>query len=63
MSAATRQRTCAGCGKRIAENEMTDIEPLIDPSIRYVVVHKKCSTFVHHESTTQACHDALTRVA
>lgn len=47
MSAAHRQRTCAACGGELAEDDPVSVEPLIDPSVRYVAVHWLCSTFVH----------------
>jgi hypothetical protein len=45
MSAAKRQRTCAACGGEFARGERTDLEPLIDDSIRYLAVHAGHSTF------------------
>jgi hypothetical protein len=45
MSAASRQRTCAACGGEFRVGERTDLEPLIDDSIRYLAVHAGHSTF------------------
>lgn len=47
MSAAHRQRTCAACGGELHEDDHVSVEPLIDPSVRYVAVHWDHSTFVH----------------
>lgn len=45
MSQISRQRTCPACGQEIREGELTSIEALIDPSVRYIVVHWGHSTF------------------
>ena len=48
MSLARRQDTCAFCGKHFEKNDRVNIEPLIDPIIRYVAVHWNESTFTIH---------------
>jgi hypothetical protein len=45
VSAAERQRTCAACGGPFAEGEPTDVEVLLDGTVRYVAVHSGHSTF------------------
>lgn len=45
MSLIRRQSTCALCGKEFKEKELINVEPLIDPIIRYVAVHWNESTF------------------
>lgn len=47
MKMVDRQKTCPACGKVLNSSEGVSVEPLIDPSIRYVLCHSKCSTFVH----------------
>lgn len=49
MSAASRQQTCAACGRDLAEVESTGLEPLIDPIVRYVAVCWSCTTFIDSE--------------
>lgn len=45
MSLANRQKTCAACGRELLPGEQVTVEPLIDPSIRYIVIHWNESTF------------------
>lgn len=45
MSAASRQKTCACCGREIKEGDRTNLEPLVDGLIRYVVTLWGHSTF------------------
>lgn len=42
------QQTCPVCVKSLL-GMPTDLEPLIDPVIRYIAVHCGCSTFVHRK--------------
>ncbi|TQJ05930.1 hypothetical protein FB471_5775 [Amycolatopsis cihanbeyliensis] len=44
MSAAARQKTCAGCGQPLTVPQRTNVEPLIDGQVRYVAVHWGCTT-------------------
>lgn len=47
-SQAARQVTCAVCGGRLLDDETPiSMEPLIDPSIRYIYVHWNCHSFVY----------------
>lgn len=45
MSAVSRQKTCACCGQDIKEGDRTNLEPLVDGIIRYVVTLWGHSTF------------------
>jgi hypothetical protein len=44
MSAVKRQRTCAACGAPLLPEQLTDLEPLLDGTVRYVAVHAGHST-------------------
>ncbi len=44
-SAAERQRSCAGCGRRFQAGERTGLEAFLDGEVRYAAVHIECSTF------------------
>jgi hypothetical protein len=46
MSLINHQVTCACCGRKLAA-ATSSLEPLIDPSVRYVAVHPNCHTFTH----------------
>lgn len=50
MSAAKRQRTCAACGGAFERGERTELEPLIDGSVRYLAVHPWHSTHPPHRT-------------
>lgn len=54
MSIKSRQKTCAGCGRPIADGENVNVEPLVDNNIRYVVTHWGCNTFVYHHHREEA---------
>lgn len=43
--AAERQRTCAACGGPFAPGEHTEVEVLLDGTVRYVAVHPGHSTY------------------
>lgn len=45
MSLASRQHTCACCGKEIIDKDNIELEPLVDSSVRYIAIHCGCSTF------------------
>lgn len=45
MSLAHRQKTCVCCGRPLETGQRTNIEPLIDPTVRYVIVHYGESSF------------------
>lgn len=49
MSLASRQHTCAYCGKEIRDGDEIELEPLVDSSVRYVATHCGCSTFTRHQ--------------
>jgi hypothetical protein len=52
MSLASRERSCAACGREFEPGEGFDIEPLIDQGVRYLAVHKNHSTFSSHHTFT-----------
>ncbi|WP_020670855.1 hypothetical protein [Amycolatopsis nigrescens] len=45
MSLASRQKTCAACGKPFRCGDRTEVEPFIDGAIRYLAVHPGHSTY------------------
>ena len=54
MSLASRERSCAACGRAFEPGEPFDIEPLIDQGVRYLAVHKDHSTFSSHHTFTNS---------
>lgn len=46
-----RQQSCPACGRALTPSDLVDLEPLIDPSVRYIRVHRGEHTFVRKEDT------------
>lgn len=57
VSLQHKQVTCACCGKAIRDRENINVEPLVDPSVRYVVTHWDCTTFPRRLTVTMVVTD------
>lgn len=60
MSLASKQKTCAVCGKPITPLSELKLEMIADPKVRYVLVCPSESIFVH--SNTRVSVSDLARV-
>lgn len=56
------QKTCPVCLKPLL-GTATELEPLVDPGIRYILVHHGCTTFVHRDTATAVPVPVTTAVA